>query len=150
MVSEVAIGAFNPRRAALEAAGLIHPRPESVTAGLFDGSRSFFLAPDKVQVKYEMLRAHIVDGITAGSAAATHGYSRAAFYLVAASFDERGMRGLFDERRGRRGPLKLTPDLMDHLRHADPSRSGAEMAAEIERVFGVHLHRRTVERARGR
>jgi transposase len=151
MVGEMASGTGpNSRRTALETAGLIHPRPEAVTARLFDGSRNFFLAQDKTQVKYEMLRAHIVDGITASSAAATHGYSRAAFYLVTASFDERGMHGLFDERRGRRGPLKLTPDLMAYLRQADPSRSGAEIAAEIERIFGVHLHRRTVERARGR
>src|SRR2546427_291841 len=33
---------------------------------------------------------------------ASHGYSRPAFYLVAASFQERGMLGLLDEPRGRR------------------------------------------------
>jgi len=46
----------------LESAGLVHPSAEAVTAELFDGSRPFFLAADKVQVKYEMLRAHVVDG----------------------------------------------------------------------------------------
>ena len=43
------------------------------------------------------------------AAAAAHGYSRAAFYLVAAAFAEAGMAGLLDERRGRRGPVKLGP-----------------------------------------
>ncbi len=119
-----------------------------MTAPLFDGRLRFFSPLDKVQVKYEMLRAHTVDRVTATAAAATHGYSRAAFYLVSASFEERGMRGLFDEPRGRRGPLKLTEELLQHLRQAAPGRSGAELAAEIEWVFGVHLHRRTVERAR--
>src|SRR5215469_16360477 len=88
------------RRQALEAAGLIHRHPQAVAAPLFNGHEIFFDATDKVQVKYEMLRAHVVDGTEVTLAAATHGYSRAAFYLVAASFEERGMLGLLDERRG--------------------------------------------------
>jgi hypothetical protein len=55
----------------------------AVSASLFNGTGSFVMAEDKVQVKYEMLRAHFVDGVAASTAAATHGYSRAAFYLVA-------------------------------------------------------------------
>src|ERR671934_2405547 len=103
--------AFDPaaRQRALEAAGLLHAHPELVAAPLFDGSEPFFLALDKVQVKYEMLRAHVVDGVPVAQAAATHGYSRAAFYLVAAAFAEQGMQGLVDQRRGRRGPGKITP-----------------------------------------
>jgi hypothetical protein len=97
------------RRRVLAQAGLLHPRPEAVTAPLFDGREPFFLALDKVQVKYEMLRARAIDGLSATAAAEQHGYSRAAFYLVVAAFDEAGMRGLLDEPRGRRGPPKLTP-----------------------------------------
>ena len=138
------------RRRALAAAGLVHPHPEAVTASAFDASQPFFFASDKVQVKYEMLRAHVVDGIPVAQAAATHGYSRAAFYLVAAAFAERGMQGLVDQRRGRRGPTKLTPEIVAFLADADPTASGAVLAAEVERRFGVRLHRRTVERARRR
>ena len=47
-------------------------------------------------------------GVPVTEAAAAHGYSRAAFYLVAAAFEQAGMTGLLDERRGRRGPVKLT------------------------------------------
>ena len=97
------------RRRILEQAGLLHPSPQAVTAPLFSGRDPFFLAADKTQVKYEMLRAHLINGLSATAAAEQHGYSRAAFYLIVNAFDEAGMRGLLDERRGRRGPLKLTP-----------------------------------------
>ncbi len=137
------------RRRSLEAAGLLHPRIAAVTAPLFDGRVPFFFAADKVQVKYEMLRAHHVDGLSVTAAAAEHGYSRAAFYLVAAGFAEAGMRGLVDERRGRRGPLKLTPEILALLAERRDL-SGAAAAAEVARQFGVQLHRRTVERVRPR
>jgi hypothetical protein len=136
------------RRRALEQAGLLHPRPEAVTAPLFDGCESFFLALDKVQVKYEMLRIHVVEGLSATVAAEQHGYSRAAFYLISAAFEQGGMRGLLDEPRGRRGPLKLTPQVIDFIASADRTLSGAQLALEVEARFGVSLHRRTVERAR--
>ena len=136
------------RREALTAAGLLHPHPEGVTAALFTASQPFFLPLDKAQVKYEMLRAHIVDGSTVVAAADTHGYSRAAFYLVLGAFEERGMLGLLDEARGRHGPLKLTPEIVAYLRDADPTASGAQLAELIAKRFGVTLHRRTLERAR--
>ena len=129
---------------------MVHSNAELVTAKLFDGSNQFFLAEDKVQVKYEMLRARLVEGMSATASAATHGYSRAAFYLVADSFAERGMAGLVDERRGRKGPLKLSPEIVAFLGGADPVMSATELGAEVSRRFGVSLHRRTVERARRR
>ena len=78
-----------------------------MTAALFTAG-GFFLAADKVQVKYEMLRAQLVEGVPVTDAAAAHGYSRAGFYLVAAAFEQAGMSGLLDDKRGRRGPVKLT------------------------------------------
>ncbi len=92
------------RRQALEAAGLAHPRPQAVTSPLFGSGDPFFFSLDKVQVKYEMLRAHAVDGWSVTEAASAHGYSRAEFYLVSAGFQETGMTGLLEKRRGRRGP----------------------------------------------
>jgi len=136
----------------LEAAGLVHPAPEAVTAPVFGQQPEFFAAFDKVQVKYEMLRAHLVDGETATAAAAAHGYSRASFYLVARAFEEAGMVGLLDERPGRRGPVKLSAEVLAFLearRRERPGASGAELADELECALGVRLHRRTVERALG-
>ena len=60
LVAEVVAVSEAGRLAALERAGLVHPRAEAVTAPLFS-SGGFFLAADKVQVKYEMLRAHLAE-----------------------------------------------------------------------------------------
>ena len=133
----------------LAEAGLVHPHAEAVTAPLF-ASGGFFLASDKVQVKYEMLRAHLVDGLNATDAAEAHGYSRAGFYVVQAAFDRAGMTGLIDGRRGRRGPVKLTEEIVEFLRTAPASASGGQLVDEVANRFGVLLHRRTVERARRR
>ena len=55
---------------------------------------------------------------------------------------------VLDERRGRRGPVKLRPEIVDFIR-ADTG-SGAQIAEQVADRFGVRLHRRTVERVRGR
>jgi transposase len=137
------------RLRALGASGLVHPNPAAVRAPVFGSGTGFFLAADKVQVKYEMLRAHLVEGWSVTEAAAAHGYSRAAFYLVSASFEQFGMIGLLDERRGRRGPVKLRPEIMEFI-HSQAHGSGADVADQVAERFGVQLHRRTVERARSR
>jgi transposase len=118
-----------------------------VRAQPFLGDLPFFLAQDKVQVKYEMLRAHLVDGVPVVRAASEHGYSRAAFYLVAEAFEEEGMRGLLDEKRGRHGPLKVTPEILEFARSAQQL-SGATLSEQVAERFGVVLHRRTLERLR--
>ncbi len=144
--------AESARYRALEQAGLLHPAPEAVAAGAFAAHPEFFASFDKVQVKYEMLRAHVLDGRTATGAATAHGYSRASFYLVAGAFEQAGMVGLLDERPGRRGPLKLSPEVLAFLearRVERPEASAVELASELERAMGVTLHRRTVEKALG-
>jgi transposase len=138
------------RRRFLEAGGMLHPHPEAVTAGLFVSREPFFFALDKLQVKYEMLRSHVVDGLGVSAAADAHGYSRAGFYLIWSAFDDRGMAGLIDERPGRRGPVKISSDIAEFIAEADPALSGAALSGLIEDRFGVKLHRRTVERVRRR
>ena len=142
MVSEAS------RLRTLTEAGLLHGSPAAVRSPLFTMGGEFFLAADKVQVKYEMLRCHLVDGRPVTEAAAEHGYSRAAFYLVLASFSQTGMAGLLDERRGRRGPVKLRPEIAEFIRAAEAG-TGV-LAGQVEDRFGVRLHRRTIERARAR
>src|SRR6185437_14092502 len=114
------------RLRALTEAGLLHPNPDAVLAPLFTGGSGFFLAFDKVQVKYEMLRARLVEGMPVSEAAAAHGYSRAAFYRS-------GMAGLFDERRGRRGPVKLRPEIVEFIRAE--AGSGARIAEQVAEQF---------------
>ncbi|HLH66786.1 MAG TPA: hypothetical protein VKV27_13900 [Solirubrobacteraceae bacterium] len=43
----------------------MHPAAEAVVAEPFCCNPRFFAGFDKVQVKYEMLRSHVVDGQTA-------------------------------------------------------------------------------------
>ena len=46
----------------LEVAGALNPEPQQVEDRKFRLPQGFFDPRDKVQVKYEMLRAHEVDG----------------------------------------------------------------------------------------
>jgi transposase len=144
--------AASGRCRALQQAGLLHPAPDAVVGEPFRSHPEFFVSFDKVQVKYEMLRAHVLDGESATAAASSHGYSRASFYLVQAAFERSGMVGLLDERPGRRGPVKLSPEVLTFLQARQlerPGASGAELAVELEAALGVRLHRRTVEKALG-
>jgi hypothetical protein len=92
--------AESARYRALEQAGLLHSGAEGMLAEPFSAHPEFFASFDKVQVKYEMLRAHVIDGRTATAAAQAHGYSRAAFYLVEAAFERSGTVGLLDRSCG--------------------------------------------------
>ena len=107
------------------------------TFALFTAPGDFFLAAD-VRVKYEMLRAHAMDGVSATAAAAAHGYSRA-FYLVSAAFERSGMTGLLDERPGRRGPVKITPEILAILMQAPVGEADAELAGQVAARFGVEF-----------
>ena len=60
------------------------------------------------------------------------------------------MSGLADDKRGRRGPVKLTEEVVAFLQAASQDRSGAVLVAQVADRFGGVLHRRTVERARRR
>jgi transposase len=142
--------AESARYRALAQAGLLHPAPEAIVAEPFRSHPRFFARFDEVQVKYEMLRAHVLDGQSASAAGSAHGYSRAAFYLVAAGFERSGMVGLLDERPGRRGPLRVSPEVLaflDARRREAPQASGVQLAGELEVALGVKLHRRAVEKA---
>ena len=55
------------------------------------------------------------------------------------------MAGLIDERPGRRGPLKLTEEIVAYLLGAPAEVSGGVLAEDVEQRFGVRLHRRTIE-----
>ena len=67
---------------------------------------------------------------------------------MAAAFDQSGVAGLIDERRGRRGPVKLRPEIVDFIR-ADTG-SGAQIAEQVADRLQCGSHRRTIERVRRR
>lgn len=50
--------------------------------------------------------------------------------------------------RGRRGPLKLRPEVVAFIRES--AAGPGELVEQVEHQYGVRLRRRTVERARQR
>jgi transposase len=138
----------HPKRKFLDEAGALHRHPERVRATLFEQHR-FFDPLDKVQVKYEMLRAHAVEGRRVVSLAEEFGFSRETYYIALMAFETGGVPGLADGKSGRPGPLKLTDELARwvlDLHRRQPALSGRELAERLLHEQGVEVHRRTIER----
>ena len=141
----------HPKRQFLEEAGALHRHPGRVRAELFERHR-FFDPLDKVQVKYEMLRTHAVEGRSVVSVADVFGFSRETFYAALVVFEARGIPGLADGKPGRPGPLKLTEEAVQwvrelHRRH--PELSGREIGERLADEMEIEVHRRTIERLLG-
>ena len=133
---------------ALERARLLHPHPDRVLSPLFERI-AFFDPNDKLQVKYEMLRSHEVEGLPIHRAAPLFGYTRQGFYQVQHAFREEGMAGLLEKKRGRKGPVKCTPEIVAFLvreKQLEPELSGRELAERVLAEHGVRVHRRTIEK----
>ncbi len=141
----------HPKRQFLEETGALHRHPERVRAEPFERHR-FFDPLDKVQVKYEMLRAHAVDGRSVASVAGEFGFSRETYYSTLAAFESGGVAWLADGKPGRPGPLKLTDEAaawVFDLHRRRPELSGRELAEQLAEQRGIEVHRRTIERLLG-
>jgi len=137
------------KRRALRAQGALNPTPEKVVAEQFRTYPQFFDADDRLQVRYEMLRAPAQGEMTVAEACRAFGVSRQTFYTLRRALEARGISGLAEGKRGRKGPLKASVEVVEFVRSAradDPSVSGAEVARRVSERFGIALHRRTVER----
>ena len=138
----------HPKRSFLEQSGALHLHPERVRAKLFERHR-FFDPLDKVQVKYEMLRAHALDGRSVVRLADEFGFSRETYYVTLAAFEQRGVLGLADGKSGRPGPLKLTEEAVQWVRNLhrhQPELSGRTIAERLAQELDIEVHRRTIER----
>ena len=136
------------RRKALQRAGVLHARADRVGSPLFERI-PFFDPEDKLQVKYEMLRTHHADHLPISRAAQMFGYSRQAYYQIQEAFEEEGVAGLLEKKRGRKGPTKCTPQVVAFLlqeQRANPGLSGRELAERLLEQRGIEVHRRTVEK----
>jgi transposase len=140
------------RRDALREQGALNPHAERVTDALFVGG-GFFDSADLVQVKYEMLRHVRVDGRPVTEAAAGAGLSRPSYYEALAAFEENGVAGLVPHKRGPHGAHKLSTEVLvfiEQARAGTPRPTSAEVVRLVHERFGVTVHRRSIERARGR
>ena len=136
----------DPRLASLREQRALHRHPETVQDEAFC-SDDFFDPRDLVQVRYEMLRRHRIDGKAVSDVAHSFGVSRQAFYVTDASFRSRGLPGLLPRRRGPRRAHKCTDEILDFVEQLGAG-DGKETAVEaVRRRFGVTINPRSIERA---
>jgi transposase len=142
----------DPKTTALRNSGTLYPHPEAVRDETFL-SHSFFDTRDRVQVKYEMIRRHQVDGRPVTEVAASFSVSRQAFYEAAAALDAEGIAGLVPKRPGPKRAYKCTDAILDFIEQWRASESPVPveaMLAAIKDRFGIAIHPRSIERALAR
>ncbi len=133
----------------LRQSGTINARALAVQDPLFL-EQEFFDPQDLTQVKYEMLRRVQKDVLPISTAAARFGFSRPAFYKAQRDFTREGLVGLIPRRRGPKQGHKLTPAVLafaQQVRGRDSSVRTLDLVRQIQKQFGVQVHRRTLERA---
>jgi len=121
----------------------------SRTEDLLFLEHAFFDARDLLQVKYEMLRRVAEEGWSVCRAAERFGFSRPTYYKAQRAFVADGLWGLVPERRGPRGPHKLTDErasLLVGCLVEDPHLTWADLAEELDRQIGLRVHPRTIKR----
>jgi transposase len=126
----------------------LHPRPERVRDTLFQQD-GFFDPRDLVQVRYELLRRHLVDKQPVTELIRDFGISRQMFYVLLRMFQQEGLAGLLPRKRGPKSAHKCTDAILAFVvarREESPGRSAKELAEDVGRKFGVQLHPRTLER----
>jgi transposase len=142
----------DPKRQALAESRTLNPHPEHVTDPAFTPG-GFFDPHDLVQVKYEMVRQAVAEGVPPGRAAASFGLSRQSFYTAKQALADGGLVGLLPGKPGPKGGHKLTSEVLDFLEgllRENPDRRPADLAAEVQARFGVTVHPRSVRRALNR
>lgn len=134
---------------ALKRTGTLNPRPGSVSDALFK-QNPFFDAKDLLQVRYEMLRRHSVEGVSIVDVATSFGVSRPTVYLAQAAFQQSGLSGLLPKHRGPKEGHKLSSEVIEYvrsLRTAEPSLTTVACVQAVQEKFGTRVHRRSLERA---
>lgn len=142
----------DPKGATLRDQGALHPHPEAVKDEAFQ-SHEFFDPRDLVQVRYEMLRRHRVDGRPVTEVADTFGVSRQAFYKTDSAFKTQGAPGLLPRRRGPKRAHKCTDEILDFVERWGSTESAEVRETAVQAVqsrFGVTINSRSIERALAR
>ncbi len=140
----------NSKEKFLRDSGTLNTHP--VADALFNDS-DFFDPRDLVQVKYEMLRKVHKENEPVSNVAASFGFSRPSFYKALADFEREGITGLLPQKRGPRGGHKLTEDVLEYIKEigtVDNPLTTSALLDEVEKRFGIRVHRRSLERAQKR
>lgn len=130
----------------------LNPHPEKVRDENFQAS-TFFDPRDVMQVRYEMLRRHRVEGRSVAETVRTFGVSRQFFYLLAEAFEADGLLGLGPRKRGPKRAHKCSTQVLDFVqarREESATLRWDDLASEVASTFGVRVHPRTLQRALAR
>jgi len=133
----------------LQRTGTLNPHPDSISDALFK-ENPFFDPKDLLQVRYEMLRRHSVEGVPIVDVATQFGISRPTVYQAQASFEQAGLSGLLPKHRGPKEGHKLSAEILEYVRSLRVSTPGLTTLACLQAVqekFGITVHRRSLERA---
>jgi transposase len=133
----------------LKSRNTLHRHPQHVRDPLFADSE-FFDPRDLVQVRYELLRRHRVDGQPVAGVARAFGVSRQLFYLLDEAFQAQGLQGLLPRKRGPKQARKCSRPIvqfLDERRGLESPVPWSMLAKEVQDRFGVRLHARSLQRA---
>jgi transposase len=133
----------------LKRTGTLNPRPSSVSDSLFK-ENAFFDAKDLLQVRYEMLRRHSVEGVSIVDVATRFGVSRPTVYQAQEAFQKAGLSGLLPKHRGPKQGHKLSAEIVEYvrtLRATEPGLTTVVCIQAVQKKFGITVHRRSLERA---
>lgn len=142
----------DPKIEALALDGALNRHPDAVRDALFIGN-PFFDPKDLVQVRYEMVRRHQVDGLAISDVAPAFGVSRPTFYKAQDALETVGLAGLLPSQRGPKGGHKISAEVIAfvvELKAENPELTTAQCLDAIEEHFGIKAHRRSLERALAR
>src|ERR1700693_769739 len=133
----------------LKETGTLNPRPDSVSDRLFK-ENPFFDPKDLLQVRYEMLRRHSVEGASIVDVATQFCVSRPTVYQAQAAFLQAGLSGLLPKHRGPKEGHKLSPEIIEYVRTLRSGEADLTTVACVQAVrqkFVIAVHRRSLERA---
>jgi len=139
----------DPKTLQLMRTGTLNPRPGAVSDALFQ-QHPFFDPKDLLQVRYEMLRRHSVEGASIVEVASRFGVSRPTVYQAQVAFQQAGLSGLLAKQRGPKQGHKLSPEVLEYvrtLRAGQPRLTTVACVRAIQEKFGIAVHRRSLERA---
>ena len=133
----------------LKKAGLFNSDQERVKDPLFLEHTNFFDPCDNLQIRYEMLRSHLIESDSVVGVCRRFGLSRQSFYTLEEKFKQEGSAGLLPKKPGPRAPSKLTAEVLEFVLQslqADEKIATVEIKSQIQQKFGISLHRRTIEK----
>ena len=128
--------------------GSFNRRYMNVHADVFK-TGPFFDARDLIQVKYEMLRAVVKDNVRVTDVPDEFGFSRKTYYQINKTFEDGGLNALIPKKPGPKGPNKLhgkVSEFIDSYVSDHKNAKAREIATQLEKVLGVRIHPRTIER----